>query len=118
MPTKDGTTPTKSRTKSLFAAHADLGIPRPFTLERLAAILRIVHPHGISYRAGGGISDRIYRELGELEKLRLVVSIGISGAGDGAAEEKWRINVGRDWVVNMGQNWGLGIREYEMEHDI
>lgn len=128
------TTPTKSRSKSVYAANASLGIPRPFTLERLLAILRAVHPHGISNRPGSGVSDRVYRELGELEKLRLVVrtsgsssggtagiaggASGASGAADDATEEKWRINVGRDWVVSLGHVWGVGISEYEIEKDL
>lgn len=124
-------TPTKSRTKSIFSAKANLGIPRPFTLERLVAILRAVHPHGIPNRPNRGVSDRVYRELGELERLRLVVrasgsaSSGVSrgastsgGGGDDAGEEKWRINVSRDWVVSMGHVWGMGVGEYEVEQDI
>jgi origin recognition complex subunit 5 len=126
----EATTPTKSRSsKSLFAATANLGIPRPFTLERLVAILRAVHPHGIPNRAGRGVSDRVYRELGELEKLRLVVrSSGSSGGGttstttggsaDDSTEEKWRVNVRRDWAVNTGHAWGMGISEYETEQDL
>ena len=79
------------------------------------------------------MSDRVYRELGELEKLRLVVRTSGSGfatssstsgsastsggAGDDAGEEKWRVNVGRDWVVSMGHVWGMGVSEYEIEQD-
>ncbi|KAK5211443.1 hypothetical protein LTR20_007754 [Exophiala xenobiotica] len=125
-------TPTKSRTKSIFAANANLGIPRPFTLERVSAILRAVHPHGIPNRPGRVVSDRVYRELGELEKLRLVVrttGAGLHGttagtgntgtaAADDITEEKWRVNVGRDWVVDMGHVWGMGVSEYEIEQDM
>jgi hypothetical protein len=81
------------------------------------AILRIIHPHGVANRGGGGISDRVYMELGELEKLRLVVSVGGGVGGDDAGDEKWRVNVGREWVVRMGEGWGMGVREYEMEVD-
>ncbi|OCT45871.1 origin recognition complex subunit Orc5 [Cladophialophora carrionii] len=118
--TKETATPTKSpRTKSIFSAAANLGIPRPFTLERLVAILRAIHPYGVG--RGRGMTDRIYRELGELEKLRLVVRA--SGAGgsiapsEEAADEKWRVNVARDWVVGIGQTWGLGVAEYELDQD-
>ena len=119
-PSKETPTPTKPRTKSLFAANANTGIPRPFTIERLIAIVRAIHPHGIAARRG--VSDRIYRELGELEKLRLVVRISGAGAsaasGEDAADEKWRVNVGRDWVVSMGQAWGMGVSEYEIDTDL
>jgi len=128
----DATTQTKSRTKSIFAANANLGIPRPFSLERVLAILRAVHPHGIPNRPGRVVSDRVYRELGELEKLRLVVRTTGSGlhgasaatgttgtaAADDFTEEKWRVNVGRDWVVDMGHVWGMGVSEYEIEQDV
>jgi len=105
---------------------------KPFSLERLLAILRAINPSGIPNRPGKGVSDRVYRELGELERLRLVVrssSGGGSSAGaapgpsssaalDDATEEKWRVNVGRDWVVAMGHAWGLTVSEYEIEGDI
>jgi hypothetical protein len=119
-PNKNPSTPAKSpRTKSVFSAAANLGIPRPFTLERLVAILRAIHPYGVA--RGRGVTDRIYRELGELDKLRLVVRVSGAGgsvaAGEDVADEKWRVNVGRDWVVNMGQTWGLGVAEYELDQD-
>ncbi|EXJ70071.1 uncharacterized protein A1O5_07144 [Cladophialophora psammophila CBS 110553] len=121
-PTKDAATPTKSRSKSLFAAGANLGSPRPFTLERLVAIVRAVHPHGIPSRPGRGVSDRIYRELGELERLRLVARASGSGASTGtsddAGDERWRVNVGREWVVSMGHIWGMGVSEYEIDPDL
>ena len=70
---------------------------------------------------GRGVTDRVYRELGELEKLRLVVRLSGPGgtvtAGDDAADERWRVNVGRDWVVSMGQAWGMGVSEYEIDQD-
>ncbi|KIW18306.1 hypothetical protein PV08_02594 [Exophiala spinifera] len=128
--TSELATPTKSRNKSIFAVTANLGIPKSFSLERLLAILRAIHPHGIPNRAGNVVSDRVYRELGELEKLRLVVrtsGTGIGGistvsgtnslAADDVTEEKWRINVGREWVVSMGHVWGMGVNEYEVEQD-
>lgn len=134
-PSKDDVSksPRKARAKSLFAANTGLTIARPFPLERLVAILRAVHPHGFPNRPGRGVSDRVYRELGELEKLRLVVRAsgsGISGGtvtfggtstsvagGDDPGEEKWRVNVSRDWVVDMGKVWGMTISEYEIDHD-
>lgn len=120
-PTRGDGTPTKARAKSIFSANANLGIPRPFTLERLVAIVRIVHPHGIPSGSGRGVSDRIYRELGELEKLRLVVrasgSSSLLAIGEDTMDEKWRVNVGRDWVVDMGKSWGMQVSEYEIDQD-
>ncbi|KAL6243524.1 hypothetical protein RBB50_009517 [Rhinocladiella similis] len=129
--TSELTTPTKSRNKSIFSVTANLGIPKSFTLERLLAILRAIHPHSIPNRPGTVVGDRVYRELGELEKLRLVVrtsGTGIGGlsaasgtstlAADDMTEEKWRINVGREWVVSMGHVWGMGVNEYEIEQDL
>ncbi len=114
-PTRAAGTPSKSpRTKSMFSATANLGVPRPFTLERLVAILRAIHPRGVANSRG--VADRVYRELGELEKLRLVMRIsGPTTAGDDIADERWRVNVGRDWVVSMAQAWGMGVSEYEIE---
>ncbi|KAJ9617023.1 hypothetical protein H2200_000744 [Cladophialophora chaetospira] len=119
-PTKEAGTPSKTpRSKSMFSATANLGVPRPFALERLVAILRAIHPHGVAYSRG--VTDRVCRELGELEKLRLVVRLSSPGgsvaASDDATDEKWRVNVGRDWVVNMGQAWGMGVSEYEIDQD-
>ena len=119
-PTKGGATPPKSRTKSVFAANATAGIPRPFALERLVAIIRAIHPHGIP--ANRSVSDRVYRELGELEKLRLVIRIWGPGtsttSGEDVTDERWRVNVGREWVVRMGQLWGIGVSEYEIDTDL
>lgn len=133
-------TPSKSRTAKAIlnasGAGTSTGVVKPFSVERLLAILRAVHPSGVSNTAGSrGVSDRVYHELGELERLRLVVrasAVGASsaagGAGSGSAaaaaavddatEEKWRVNVGRDWVVSMGKAWGLSVTEYEIEGDM
>ncbi|KAK5058602.1 hypothetical protein LTR84_010865 [Exophiala bonariae] len=132
-------TPSKSRiAKAILSASggggASTGVVKPFSVERLLAILRAVHPSGVSNTAGSrGVSDRVYHELGELERLRLVVRAsagagassaaaggGASGAAavDDATEEKWRVNVGRDWVVSMGKVWGLSVSEYEIEGDM
>jgi origin recognition complex subunit 5 len=132
--TNHGTsTPSKSRiTKAILNASgsgATAGVVKPFSLERLLAILRAVHPSGIPNHFGKGISDRVYHELGELERLRLVVRSSSGSAGstatasgsaavDDATEEKWRVNVGRDWVVTMGQVWGMSVSEYEIEGDV
>lgn len=132
--TNPGTsTPSKSRiTKAILSASgtgASAGVVKPFSLERLLAILRAVHPSGIPNHFGKGISDRVYHELGELERLRLVVrsssgsaastaAASGSAAVDDATEEKWRVNVGRDWVVTMGQLWGMSVSEYEIEGDV
>ena len=92
-------------------------IARPFTLERVIAILRAIHPDGI--RAGKGIADRVYSELGELERLRLVVRNDPKAAGKGdpedIMEEKWKCIVGRDWVVEAGKSWNVSIEGWEVE---
>ena len=94
-----------------------LNIARPFTLERVIAILRAIHPDGI--KSGKGIADRVYSELGELERLRLVVRNDPKAAGKGDAEEimeeKWKCIVGRDWVVEAGKSWGVSIEGWEVE---
>lgn len=97
--------------KKIFDTKMD--VARPFGLERLVAILRAVHPHGVSHKRG--ISDRVFRELGELERLRLVVRAG--GAAGGEETDKWKVNVGREWVVGMGKLWGMGISDYEMDQE-
>jgi len=90
-----------------------MGVARPFGLERVVAILRAVHPDGVA--RSKGVSDRVYRELGELERLRLVVKVGSSGGAGDDAEERWRVNVDRGWVVDMASVWEIGLTEYEME---
>jgi origin recognition complex subunit 5 len=116
-PSKDGVSQSRARGKSMFAANLAVGVARPFSSERLVAILRAVHPHGVA--KGRGVSDRVYRELGELEKLRLVSRVGGShAAGEDASEDKWRVNVSRDWVVHMGEAWGMGVSEYEIDQDM
>ena len=87
-------------------------IARPFTLERLIAVLRAIHPDGI----GGtrGVADRVYVELGVLERLRVVVRAE-GGKGEDGLEERWRCVVGREWVVAAGRRWGVGIEGWEVE---
>jgi origin recognition complex subunit 5 len=105
-------TPTKSYTsRASSALDLKLDIPRPFSLERLLAIVRAIHPHGLPNKRG--IADRVYRHLAELERLRLVVptSGGTTAHDD---DEKWRVNVGREWVEDIGRQWGVGLSEFEV----
>ena len=90
-------------------------LARPFTLDRLTAIQRVVHPTGISQTKS--TSDRTARELAELERLRLVVSTSAAetrSAADGDDERKWRINVSRDVVDGLAKNWGVSFSDYEI----
>lgn len=96
--------------KALVDAKA--GVARPFTMERVCAILRAVHPVGVGGRRG--VVDRVGREMGELVRLRVVVCVG-AGAGGEDGEERWRVNVGREVVEGCGRRWGVGMREYEIE---
>jgi origin recognition complex subunit 5 len=112
FPASAGTTPTKPRALS-STLDLKLNIPRPFTLERLLAIVRAIHPHGVPNRKG--IADRVYCHLAELERLRLVVPA--SGGGATASyddEEKWRVNVSREWIEDIAQKWGIGLAEFEV----
>jgi origin recognition complex subunit 5 len=112
FPASAGTTPTKSRALP-STLDLKLNIPRAFTLERLLAIVRAIHPHGVPNRKG--IADRVYRHLAELERLRLVVPA--SGGGAAASyddEEKWRVNVSREWIEDIAQKWGIGLAEFEV----
>lgn len=87
-------------------------IARAFGLERVIAILRAIHPDGIE---GRGVADRVYVELGELERLRLVVRAEKSRGDADIMEEKWKCIVGRDWVVEAGKKWGIGLEGWEVE---
>lgn len=110
-------TPKKERADRSMRAifEKTSNIARPFTLERLVAILRAIHPDGI--KAGKGIADRIYSELGELERLRLVVRNDERGKiiAEDIMEERWRCLVGREWVVSAGKHWNLSIEGWEVE---
>ncbi|KAK3177653.1 hypothetical protein Dsin_032850 [Dipteronia sinensis] len=95
-------------------------IPRPFTLERVIAILRTIHPDGLPRTKGA--ADKVYVELAELERLRLVVRCtgsyadsGARGGDDGILEEKWRINVGKDFVTGIGRHYGIGLEGWEID---
>lgn len=111
-------TPKKERADRSMRAifEKTSNIARPFTLERVIAILRAIHPDGI--KMGKGIADRVYVELGELERLRLVVRADAKAKGGEAEdimEEKWKCVVGRDWVVEAGRRWSVGIEGWEVE---
>ena len=106
------TTPTKSATsRASSSLDPKLHIPRLFTLERLLAIVRAIHPQGVPNRRV--IADRVYRHLAELERLRLIVPAS-GGAASYEEEEKWRVNVGREWVEDMARQWGIGLSEFEV----
>lgn len=66
---------------------------------------------------GKGIADRVYAELAELERLRLVVRADERGkvAVEDILEEQWKCVVGRQWVVEAGRVWGVGIEGWEVE---
>ena len=97
--------------KKLFDAKS--GVGKPFVLERVLAILRAVHPEGIKGRKG--VSDAVYRGVGELERLGLVRCA--DGGEEG--ESTWRVNVRREWVEELCERIGLGVRigEYEVQGD-
>ncbi|RMZ91328.1 hypothetical protein DV736_g1416, partial [Chaetothyriales sp. CBS 134916] len=94
-----------ARTKNLF--DVKFGSPKAFTMERLLAIVRAIHPDGVARTKG--VSDRIYREMGELQRLKLVSRVDDDRGG------RWRINVCREWVVSIAQAHGLTVAEWEME---
>lgn len=113
-------TPKKERADRSMRAifEKTSNVARPFTLERVIAILRAIHPDGI--KMGKGVADRIYAELGELERLRLVVRADPKAAAKGGdaediMEEKWKCVVGKAWVVEAGRCWGVSIDGWEVE---
>ncbi|KAK6372616.1 hypothetical protein LTR64_004534 [Lithohypha guttulata] len=110
-------TPKKERADRSMRAifEKTSNIARPFILERAIAILRAIHPDGI--KMGKGIADRVYAELAELERLRLVVRADERGkvAVEDLLEEQWKCLVGREWVVEAGRVWGVGIEGWEVE---
>ncbi|KAK5095263.1 hypothetical protein LTS08_008162 [Lithohypha guttulata] len=110
-------TPKKERADRSMRAifEKTSNIARPFILERAIAILRAIHPDGI--KMGKGIADRVYAELAELERLRLVVRADERGkvAVEDILEEQWKCVVGREWVVEAGRVWGVGIEGWEVE---
>ena len=110
----EGQTPKKERADRSMRAifEKTSNVAKPFTLERVIAILRAIHPHGID---GRGIADRVYVELGELERLRLVVRSEKSRGDEDIMEEKWKCIVGRDWVNDAGKKWAMGLEGWEVE---
>jgi origin recognition complex subunit 5 len=107
--TRTPTISSTSRTSSTL--DLKLNIPRPFALERLLAIVRAIHPHGVPNRKS--IADRVYRHLAELERLRLVIPAS-GGAAVYDDEEKWRVNVNREWVEDIARQWSIGLSEFEV----
>ena len=78
----------------------------------MIAILRAVHPDGIANERG--IGDRVYREMGELERMRLVVRV--DDGEEGEAGGRWRVGVGREVVVGMCGSWpGVGVEEWKLQ---
>jgi origin recognition complex subunit 5 len=100
--------------KKLFDAKS--GVGKSFGLERVVAILRAVHPEGVKGRRG--VSDGVYRGVGELERLGLVRCVDGGGGGE-EGEGMWRVNVRREWVEELCERVGLGVRvgEYEVQGD-
>ena len=109
-PMEDGR--RKDKTKSLA--------PKSFSMERLLAIARAVHPEGVGTqvgrgrgRGGEGWSDQVARAMGELERMRLVRRED-EGHDDGGGG-KWRVNVGREVVAELAGRHGMGVQEWELE---
>lgn len=109
------TTPKKERADRSMRAifEKTSNIARPFALERVIAILRAIHPDGVG--VGKGVADRVYSELGELERLRLVSRVDGKTAPEDIMEERWRCGVGRAWVVSAGAVYGVGLEGWEVE---
>ena len=105
-PSDPSTAAAPSKSNSVLDGRA--GLPKPFLLERLLAILRAIHPKGVD--KGKAQADKVYRTLGELERLRLVVPVGAYGDDD----EKWRINVSRGWVEGECKKQGFGFGDFEV----
>lgn len=113
-------TPKKERADRSMRAifEKTSNVARPFTLERVVAIFRAIHPDGI--KSERSIADRVYAELSELERLKLVVRSDPKAVAKGVdaediMEEKWKCIVGKAWVVEAGRFWGVGIEGWEVE---
>ena len=106
-------TPSKNmlgRTRTLFDLR--FGAPKAFPLERAISILRAVHPDG--FKQTRSVGDRVYREMGELERLRLVDRVSAEDEVEGGG--RWKCVVGREVVEGMVKGWGItgGIQEWEL----
>ena len=79
------------------------------------AILRAVHPDGFKHTRS--VADRVYREMGELERLRLVERVSSEDEVEGGG--RWKIGVGREVVEGMLVSWGIkgGVGEWELQGD-
>lgn len=105
-----------------------MNLARGFTLERLLAVLRAVHPGGVGGMMRRSVADRVAGVVADLERLRLLVSsegggrgLDDGGAGGGGEERKWRVNVPRGFVEDLGGRFegvmeGVGglVREFEL----
>lgn len=130
--TAGGGTP-KKRAAGRAGLEMNLNLPRPFTLERLVALFRAIHPTGVHGKRS--VVDRVGREIAELERLRLIVPAADGGAGGsgglgtralvgdeaGAEEKRWRVNVPRAFVEELAghhesevQGVGGLVREFEL----
>lgn len=109
----EATTPKKERADRSMRAifEKTSNIARPFALERVIAILRAIHPDGVAR----GVADRVYSELGELERLRLVARVDGKGGAEDIMEERWKCVVGKEWVVSAGAVYGVGLEGWEVE---
>jgi origin recognition complex subunit 5 len=123
---RGGRSPQKRLAVGKSGLEMNLNLPRAFTLERLVAIFRAIHPAGVS--RARSVVDRISSAVAELERLRLLVSSDSSGGGSGTRtlgddaggeERRWRVNVPRGFVEELG-GWyerdGVSgvVREFEL----
>ncbi|ETN36661.1 uncharacterized protein HMPREF1541_08939 [Cyphellophora europaea CBS 101466] len=120
-----GTTPKKANADNRRKDKTKSLAPKAFSMERLLAVARAVHPEGVGggmlagkgkAAMGGGAegwSDRVAQAMGELERMRLVRRED-DGHEDGGGG-KWRVNVGREVVVEMSAQRGLGVQEWELD---
>jgi origin recognition complex subunit 5 len=84
--------------------------PSPFSLERLLAVLRAVHPRGAGLMQ---VAD-LYTQVATLTALRLLIKTGGSAGGDGGIEggAKWRVGFGWEYVNQVGRSLGLEVGEW------
>ena len=79
------------------------------------AILRAVHPDGFKHTRS--VADRVYGEMGELERLRLLERVSNEDEVEGGG--RWKIAVGKAVVEGMLADWGIkgGIGEWGLQGD-